>query len=227
MSYNEDLMSPNIEGDDGDAHPSTFPCANFLSDAGILDDFLLLINRVGLTAYMTDESNQYAILTKIFVESFKFTNSHFNPSIAFKIYDKSITMSLEMFCDILGIPMFGTAKKMLHQPTDLLELYRGVTNDDDRTAQRGKIRNIQLPAIRYFTYYLATSILGRGNTSNISNYHLSFLATALDVSKKYNLGALIARRLAARGPIFGGIVVARIVAALGLSIAPHDILLTP
>jgi hypothetical protein len=83
---------------------------------------------------MMDESNQYAILTKIFIESFKFTNSHFNPSIAFKIYDKSITMSLERFCNILGIPMFGTARKMLHQPTDLLELYRGVTNDDDRTA---------------------------------------------------------------------------------------------
>jgi hypothetical protein len=134
-------------------------------------------------------------------------------------------MSLEKFCDIIGIPMFGTAKKMLQQPTDLLELYRGVTNDDDRTVQRGKIRNIQLPAIRYFTYYLATSILGRGDTSNISNYHLAFLATALDVSKKYNLGSLIARLLAARGPIYGGIVVARIVAALGLSIAPHDILL--
>jgi hypothetical protein len=43
-------------------------------------------------------------------------------------------MSLEKFYDILGIPMFGTAKKMLQQPTDLLELYRGVTNDDDRTA---------------------------------------------------------------------------------------------
>jgi hypothetical protein len=123
--------------------------------------------------------------------------------------------------------MFGTVKKMLHQPTDLLELYRGVTNDDDRTAQRGKIRNIQLPAIRYFTYYLATSVLGRGNTSNISNYHLAFLATALDVSRKYNLGALIARRLAARGPIYGGIIAARIVAAFELPIAPHDILLTP
>jgi hypothetical protein len=47
-SYNEDLMSPNIgdEGDDGDAHPSTFPCAKFLSDAGILEDFLLLVERV-------------------------------------------------------------------------------------------------------------------------------------------------------------------------------------
>jgi hypothetical protein len=220
-------MSPNLEGDDGDAHPSTFPCTNFLSDAGILDDFLLLINRVGLTTYMMDESNQYAILTKIFVESFKFTNSHYNPSIAFKIYDRPITISLERFCNILGIPMFGTARKMLQEPADLVELYRGVTNDDDRTAQRGKIRNIQLSAIRYFTYYLATSVLGRGNTSNISNYHLAFLATALDVSRKYNLGAIIARRLAARGPIYGGIIAARIVAALELPIAPHDILLTP
>jgi hypothetical protein len=108
-----------------------------------------------------------------------------------------------------------------------LELYRGVNNDDDRIAQCGKIRNIQLPAIRYFAYYLATSVLGRENTSNISNYHLAFLATALDIRKKYNLGALIARRLAARGPIFGGIIAARTVAALGLSIAPNDILLVP
>jgi hypothetical protein len=184
-SYNEDFMSPSIgdEGDDVDAHPSTFPCSNFLHDAGILDDFLLLVGRVGLTTYMLDEINQYALLTKIFVQSFKLTNSSFKPSVAFKIYDKSITMSLEKFCGILGIPMFGTAKKIQNRPADLLELYRGVTNDDDRIAQRGKIRNIQLPAIRYFAYYLATIILGRENTSNISNYHLAFLATALNLAK--------------------------------------------
>jgi hypothetical protein len=222
-------MSPSIgdEGDDGDAHPSTFPCTNFLSAAGILEDFLLLVDRVGLTTYMLDESDQYATLTKIFVESFKFTNSAFKSSIAFKIYDKSITMTLERFCSILGIAMFGTAEKIQNRPADLLELYRGITNDDDRTAQRGKIRNIQLPAIRYFAYYLATSILGRENTSNISNYHLAFLTTALDVSKRYNLGALIAHRLAARGPIYGGIIDACIVAALGLSVAPNDTLLVP
>jgi hypothetical protein len=102
-----------------------------------------------------------------------------------------------------------------------------VTTDDDRIAQRGKIRNIQLLAIRYFTYYLATSIRGRGKTSNISNYHLAFLATALDISKKYNLGALIARRLATRGPIYGGIILAHIFATLGLSIVPYDTLLAP
>jgi hypothetical protein len=89
-------MSPSIgdEGGDGDADPSTFPCTNFLSDAGILEDFLLLVGRVGLTTYMLDESNQYAMLTKIFVESFKFTNSAFKPSIAFKIYDKSVSPCL-------------------------------------------------------------------------------------------------------------------------------------
>jgi hypothetical protein len=228
-SYNEDLMSLSIgdEGDDGDAHPSTFPCNNFLSDAGILEDFLLLVDRVGLTTYMLDESDQYAMLTKIFVESFRFSNSAFKPSIAFKINDKSVTMCLERFYSILGIAMFGTSKKIQNRPTDLLELYRGVTNDDDHTAQRGKIRNIQLPTIRYFAYYLATSILGRENTSNISSYHLVFLATALDISRKYNLGALIARRLAARGPIYGGIIATRIVAALGLSVAPNDTLLVP
>jgi hypothetical protein len=129
-------MSPSIgdEGDDGAAHPSTFPCTNFLSDAGILNDFLLLVDRVGLTTYMLDESNQYATLTKIFVEIFKFTNSSFKPSITFKIYDKSITMSLERFCCIPGITMFWTAKKIQNRLADLLELYRGVTNDDDRTA---------------------------------------------------------------------------------------------
>jgi hypothetical protein len=135
-SYNEDLIAPSIgdEGDDGEAHPSTSPCTNFLSDVGILEDFLLLVDRVCLTAYMLDESDQYAMLTKIFVESFKFSNSGFKPSIAYKIYDKSVTMSLERFCSILGIVVFGTAKKIQNRLADLLELYRRVTNDDDRTA---------------------------------------------------------------------------------------------
>jgi hypothetical protein len=47
------------------------------------------------------------------------------------------------------------------------------------------------------------------------------------VGRKYNLGAIIARRLAARGPIYEGIIAARIIAALGLSIAPNDVLLAP
>ena len=228
-SYNEDLIAPTIdnEHDDGDAHPSSFPCTNFVHNAGILEDFLFLVGRVGLTNYMNDERNQYAMLTKIFVESFVFNNAHFGPTVSFKIYERPITLSLSDFCHVIGITSSGTAKKIQGRPADLLELYRGVTNDDDRTAQRGKIRNIQLPAIRYFAYYLATSVLGRENTSNISNYHLAFLDAALNGRTSYNLGALIARRLAARGPIYGGIIASRMLAHLGLSVDPSDALLAP
>ena len=55
QSYNEDLIAPSIgdERDNGVPNPSSFSCTDFLHDAGILDDFLLL-----LTTYMEDESDQ-------------------------------------------------------------------------------------------------------------------------------------------------------------------------
>src|SRR3954465_15437519 len=78
-SYTEDLITPRFgdEGDEGDAHPSTFPCPTFLRAAGILNDFLTLVCRVILTNYMQNESVQYATLTKTFMESFSFSNSPF------------------------------------------------------------------------------------------------------------------------------------------------------
>ncbi|KAK1618691.1 hypothetical protein QYE76_024208 [Lolium multiflorum] len=228
-SYNEDVIAPSfeVEEDNGVPNASSFPCYDFLRNAGLLDDFLFLINNVGLSTYMEDERSQYYMLTKIFVESFKFNNTHFTPSVTFRIYDRPITMKLKDFCVALDITPVGTAKKIEKSPKALTELYREVTNDDSRTIQRGKIRNIQLPAIRYFAYYLATSILGRENTSNISSYHLAFLVAALTGSTPYHLGALIARRLSSRGPIYGGIIASRIMAYLDLPLDPTDEKLTP
>ncbi|KAK1680607.1 hypothetical protein QYE76_041455 [Lolium multiflorum] len=176
---------------------------------------------------MEDEREQYYMLTKIFVESFKFNNKHYHPTVAFRIYGNPITMKLKDFCTALDIAPVGTAKKIEDNPKALLELYREITNDDCRTIQRGKIRNIQLPAIKYFAYYLATSILGRENTSNISSYHLAFLIAALTGETPYHLGALVARRLSNKGPIFGGIIASRILAYLDLPLDPTDVKLTP
>ncbi|KAK1646761.1 hypothetical protein QYE76_064566 [Lolium multiflorum] len=167
------------------------------------------------------------MLTKIFVDSFKFNNSRFTPTVTFRIYDNPITMKLKDFCVALDVASVGTAKKIENNPKALAELYREVTNDDSRTIQRGKIRNIQLPAIRYFAYYLATSILGRENTSNISSYHLAFLVAALTGKTPYHLGSLVARRLSAKGPIYGGIIASRILAHLDLPLDPTDVKLTP
>ncbi|KAK1607209.1 hypothetical protein QYE76_030882 [Lolium multiflorum] len=226
-SYNEDVIAPSFDEDNGDPNASSFPCYEFLSNAGLLDDFLTLVRKAGLTAYMEDERKQYYMLTKIFVESFKFNNKQFNPMVAFKIYGNPVTMKLKDFCAALGIAPAGTARKIEDNPRVLLELYREITNDDCRTIQRGKIRNIQLPAIKYFAYYLATSILGRENTSNISSYHLAFLIAALTGETPYHLGSVIARRLSNKGPIYGGIIASRILARLDLPLDPNDVEIPP
>ncbi|KAK1608412.1 hypothetical protein QYE76_032085 [Lolium multiflorum] len=228
-SYNEDIIAPSFapEEDNGAPNASSFPCYDFLTNAGILDDFFTLVNRAGLATYVGDEREQYYMLTKIFVESFKFHNTQYEPTVAFKIYDNPVTMELEEFCRALDIAPVGTARRIDDNPRDLLELYRGITEDDCRTIQRGKIRNIQLPAIKYFAYYIATSILGRENTSNISSYHLAFLNAALTGQTLYHLGSLIARRLSSRGPIFGGTIALRILTHLRLPLDSNDVPLTP
>ncbi|KAK1685190.1 hypothetical protein QYE76_046038 [Lolium multiflorum] len=228
-SYNEDVIAPSFapEEDNGAPNASSFPCYEFLTNAGILDDFFTLVNRAGLATYVGDEREQYYRLTKVFVESFKFHNTQFEPTVAFKIYDIPVTMKLEEFCRALGIAPVGTARRIDDNPRDLLELYRGITGDDCRTIQRGKIRNIQLPAIKYFAYYIATSILGRENTSNISSYHLAFLNVALTGETSYHLGSLIARRLSSRGAIFGGTIALRILTHLEIPLDSNDVPLTP
>ncbi|KAK1664013.1 hypothetical protein QYE76_052172 [Lolium multiflorum] len=228
-SYNEDVIAPSFapEEDHGAPNASSFPCYEFLTNAGILDDFFTLVNRAGLATYVGDERGQYYRLTKIFVESFKFHNTEYEPTVAFKIYDIPVTMKLEEFCGALGIAPVGTARRIDDNPRDLLELYRGITGDDCRTIQRGKIRNIQLPAIKYFAYYIGTSILGRENTSNISSYHLAFLNVALTGETPYHLGSLIARRLSSRGPIFGGTIASRILTHLDIPLDSNDVPLTP
>ncbi|KAK1684101.1 hypothetical protein QYE76_044949 [Lolium multiflorum] len=192
-SYNEDVIAPSFapEEDHGAPNASSFPCYEFLTNAGILDDFFTLVNRAGLATYVGDERG-----------------------------------------NITGSPKFSlkassTARRIDDNPRDLLELYRGITGDDCRTIQRGKIRNIQLPAIKYFAYYISTSILGRENTSNISSYHLAFLNVALTGETPYHLGSLIARRLSSRGPIFGGTIALRILTHLDIPLDSNDVPLTP
>ena len=94
----------------------------FVRAAGILEDFLFLVNRVGLTTYMEDERDQHVMLTKTFVESFSFYNSHFRPTVSFKIYDRPFTMTLVDFYAAIGIAPSGTARRIQGNPTELLEL---------------------------------------------------------------------------------------------------------
>ncbi|KAK1627223.1 hypothetical protein QYE76_001538 [Lolium multiflorum] len=117
-SYNEDIIAPSFapEEDNGAPNASSFPCYDFLTNAGILDDFFTLVNRAGLATYVGDEREQYYMLTKIFVESFKFHNTQYEPTVAFKIYGNPVTMELEEFCRALDIAPVGTARRIDDNP---------------------------------------------------------------------------------------------------------------
>ncbi|KAK1649851.1 hypothetical protein QYE76_067656 [Lolium multiflorum] len=124
-SYNEDIIAPSFapEEDNGAPNASSFPCYDFLTNAGILDDFFTLVNRAGLATYVGDEREQYYMLTKIFVESFKFQNTQYEPTVAFKIYDNPITMELETFCRALDIaPVDNMVYRMLFADGDEKEI---------------------------------------------------------------------------------------------------------
>ena len=54
------------------------------------------------------------------------------------------------------------------------------SSDLNRITDKVRILNIQFPAIRYFTYYLARGILDRDNTRNITNLHLAILVAAIN-----------------------------------------------
>ena len=95
-----------------------------MNKAGILDDFMSLVTRCSLLSYMADESPQFSLITKTFVESFTFTNKRFGSSVDFIIYDKTYSLSLEKFCGILGVKNKGSTKKIGDMPADLLSCYR-------------------------------------------------------------------------------------------------------
>src|SRR3954470_20686561 len=84
-SYNESLLAPTFGEDDfGPPNASIFPCTTFMTHEGIQEDFISLVTKCGLLEYMADESPQFSALKKIFVESFKFSNRKFGPTLDFK-----------------------------------------------------------------------------------------------------------------------------------------------
>ena len=88
----------------------------------------------------------------------------------------------------------------------------------------GKISSIQLPAIRYFAYFITKCVLARKNGSKLSIQDLAFLAAALQSNRAYNLGALIAYRLATnreKGGVCGGLIASRLLALHGVE--PHHL----
>ena len=120
-----------------------FPCNDFLEAGGIKEEFDNLCANAGLTRLATCRVTQYRKLTSCFINSFGYC--HDAGLIEFKMYDDPLTMSLERFCEIIGVPNVGRTAKMNTQPTELRTRFNSLCSQDTRDIRRSKISNILFP----------------------------------------------------------------------------------
>lgn len=180
-----------------------------------LGDVQNLNSRAGLDDFVDGEPCQYAKLNMFVVQDFKFNWSQYNPMVRYKIYNKTVNLPFDDFCAAIRVPQWGSCEKIRGSPQELLNLFEMICHGRSFSEDGGKISSIQLPAIRYFAYFITKCVLARKNASKLSIQDLAFLVAALQGNKTYNLGALIAYRLATnreKGGICGGLIASRLLA---------------
>jgi hypothetical protein len=84
--------------------PSIYPCSEFMSAAGILQDFQTLICNAGLEHFVYGEPHQYDKLTMFVVQDFRFSWSLPNPMVHYKIYNKTVDLPFDVFCAAIRLP---------------------------------------------------------------------------------------------------------------------------
>src|SRR3954470_4862175 len=115
--------------------------------------------------------------------------------VHYKIYNIPIALPFADFCEAIRVPQWGSCEKIKERPMSLVDLYAEICQDFDFSKESGKIRNIQLPAIRNFSYFITKCVLARKAARKLSYFDLAFIAAALNRNSSYSLGALILHHL--------------------------------
>ena len=88
----------------------TYLCQDFLTAAGIKEEFHKLCAVAGLMRLVTGRVPQYPKLTYYFVNWFRYNDK--TSTIEFILYEDVFTMSLADFCDVLGVRNVGKTSKI-------------------------------------------------------------------------------------------------------------------
>ncbi|KAK1644726.1 hypothetical protein QYE76_062531 [Lolium multiflorum] len=156
------------------------------------------VGSIDCPIYEPKEEYQTLVIGSISIQykDFEFHRSQTNPMVRYKIYNKTINLPFSDFCAAIRVPQWGSCEKVRGTPRELSNLYTMICNGRSFSDDGGKISSIQQPAIRYFAYFVTKCVLARRNASKLSVQDMAFLAAALQQDRTYNLGALIACRLA-------------------------------
>jgi hypothetical protein len=145
--------------------PSIYPCSEFMSDAGILQDFQTLISNAGLEHFIDGEPHQYAKLTMSVVQNFRFSWSLPNPMVHYKIYNKTVDLPFDVFCAAIRVPQWGSRRRIKEQPRPLMDLYGEICQGRSFSGESGKIWSIHFPFDILLILLPTVFLLGRLQTS--------------------------------------------------------------
>jgi hypothetical protein len=159
--------------------PSIYPCSEFMSVVGILQDFQTLISNAGLEHFVDGEPYQYVKLTISMVQDYRCSWSLPNPMVHYKIYNKTVDLPFDVFCAAIKVPQWGSRGKIKERPRPLMDLYEEICQGRSFSDKSGKIWSIHLPSIRYFAYFIAKCVLARKTANKLSSYDLAFISAAL------------------------------------------------
>jgi hypothetical protein len=194
-----------------------WPCDDFMTLAGIKEDFEQYIHNAELGPYIEDKCTQYLNLTKTFTKNFKFFPREFR--VSFNLYEHPITMRLDAFSRACKLPFWGS----LSEPSK--SEYEGFLSSlcygEGRGVTQGRIKSIHFPSIQYFALFNGKCVVGKQDCSTLCSPDLSLIHTALTGEKRYNLGAIVARRLqynASGGNFYGGIYATRVAREVGVPV---------
>ena len=133
-------------------------------------------------------------------------------------------MDLEDFCYACKISQWGfLSEPHKYEYNDFLA---SIMAGETRNITQATIGSIHFPAIHYFALFIGRCINGKHEHCHICVPDLSVLKCAVLGDKRYNLRAIIARRLhlnAKDGDLFGGIYATRLANYLGVPIRGNDI----
>ena len=128
-----DVMEVNREDS---MHSAVYPCQNFMTAAGILQDFNTLISNAGLENFTSGEPAQFVKLTMSVVQDFRFNYLSDNPTVYYKIYNIPMEVSLHEFCIAIKVPYWGSYARINGQPRNLVELYSEITKSRGLSKKR-------------------------------------------------------------------------------------------
>ena len=129
----------------------------FLTAAGIHDDFYYLAENASLIDFLHDQREQYLLLTNIFVQNFHFHARRAPPSVEFHLYDEVREMSLCDFCAVCKIPFEGSIEEPHRHDVDgFIDM---IDVGETRKVSDARITSIHFPVLRYFAIFASRCLI--------------------------------------------------------------------